>query len=165
MVPPVLIPLVLLLASAPSNPPGAIEIRPGLFVVLGTPGPATFAGLKAAGVTHVLNLRREGEADPSGDRAAAEAAGADYGRCPMDREPGDAALDAFRRRMKALPKEARVLVHCASGNRVAGALFAFWVLDQGLEEARALELARRAGLSNPATERAVKAYVARLKGR
>lgn len=33
----------------------------------------------------------------------------------------------------ALPKGARVLLHCASGNRVAGALYAYWVLNEGLK--------------------------------
>lgn len=149
-----------LLLQQPTALPGALEIQPGRFVVLGTPGAETFSGLKAAGITHVLNLRTEGEADPTQDRATTTAAGAAYERCPLDREPSPAALDAFRARMKALPKGARVLVHCASGNRVAGALFTFWVLDEGQSEEAALALARKAGLKNPVTEQAARAYVA-----
>ena len=61
------------------------------------------------------------------------------------------------------PKGARLLLHCASGNRVAGALFAYWVLNEAMEPGKALELAKKAGLSNPATEAAVKAYVASRK--
>lgn len=156
---PILLPA--LLALQPSPLPGALEIRPGLFVVRGTPGPETFAGLQAAGITHVLSLRNASEGDFTKDMAATAAAGADYGRCPVDREPTDAALDAFRARLKALPTGARALVHCASGNRVGGALFTHWVLDLGMEEAKALELAHQAGLHSPVTEAAAQAYIAR----
>ncbi len=155
-----LLTLPALLAQAPTGLPGAVEIQPGRFVVLGTPGTETFAALKAAGITHVLNLRREGEADTTADAASTKVAGAAYERCPLDREPDPQALDAFRARVKALPKGARVLIHCASGNRVAGALFTFWVLDEGQSEEAALALARKAGLKNPATEAAARAYVA-----
>ena len=140
--------------------PGAVEARPGLFIVLGSPTAETFAGLKTAGITHVINLRHEGEADATADIASTKAAGAAYDRCPMDREPSVAALDAFRARVRALPKGARVLIHCASGNRVAGALFTFWVLDEGQPEEAALVLARKAGLKSPVTEAAAKAYIA-----
>ncbi|HJV89588.1 MAG TPA: sulfur transferase domain-containing protein [Holophagaceae bacterium] len=153
--------------QAPAQAPalaGAVEVRPGLFVVLGTPSDETFAGLKAAGITHVLNLRTDAEGDFSANAAAAQAAGAAYDRCPVDREPSAAALDAFRAKLKALPKGARVLVHCASGNRAAGALFTAWVLDEGLTEEAALALAKQAGLHSPVTEAAAKAYVAARKG-
>lgn len=158
---PILLPVLFALQPAPL--PGALEIRPGLFVVRGTPGPETFAGLKAAGITHVLSLRNASEGDFTKDMAATAAAGADYGRCPVDREPTDAALDAFRARLNALPKGARALVHCASGNRVGGALFTHWVLDLGMDEAQALELAHTAGLHSPVTKAAAKAYVARRR--
>ncbi len=158
-----LLTLPALVSQQPAPLPGAVEIQPGRFVVLGTPGPETFAGLKAAGITHVLNLRTEGEADVTADTATTKAAGAVYDRCPLDREPSPAALDAFRARVKALPKGARALIHCASGNRVAGALFTFWVLDEGMSEGDALALARKAGLKNPVTEQAAKAYVAGRK--
>ena len=158
---PHLLPVLLVLQPAPL--PGAVEIQPGLFIVKGAPGPETFAALKAAGITHVLSLRNPSEGDFTADAAATRAAGADYGTCPVDREPTDAALEAFRTRLKALPKGARVLVHCASGNRAAGALFTHWVLDLGMDEAQALALAHQAGLHSPVTESAVKAHVAKAR--
>lgn len=138
----------------------AVEVRPGVFVLKGGPDAEVFAAAKAAGITHVLNLRKESEGDSSADALAARGVAAEYGKCPMDREPKADELDAFRTKLKALPKGARLLLHCASGNRVSGALYAYWVLDGGLEPAQALELAKKGGLSNPATEAAVKAYVA-----
>lgn len=159
---PALLPLLVPAFVAPQATPlpGAVEARPGLFVVLGTPTAETFAGLKAAGITHVLNLRTDAEGDFTTDGATTRAAGATYDRCPMDREPSGAALDAFRAKVRALPKGARVLIHCASGNRVAGALYTAWVLDEGMPAEAALTLAKKAGLKSPVTEAAAKAYVA-----
>ncbi len=157
-----MLPLILPALFALQSPslPGAVEARPGLFVLLGAPSAATFAELKAAGITHVINLRTDAEGDFTADGATTKAAGASYDRCPMDREPSAAALDAFRAKLRALPKGARVLIHCASGNRVAGALFTAWVLDEGQSEEAALALAKKAGLKSPVTEAAAKAYVA-----
>ncbi|HJW33546.1 MAG TPA: sulfur transferase domain-containing protein [Holophagaceae bacterium] len=162
---PTLLPFLVpaMLAPQASALPGAVEARPGLFVVLGTPGAETFAGLKAAGITHVINLRTDAEGDFSTDAATTKASGAAYDRCPLDREPTTAALDAFRAKVRALPKGARVLIHCASGNRVAGALYTTWVLDEGMSEDAALALAKKAGLKSPVTEAAAKAYVAAKK--
>lgn len=155
-----LLPFMVCLQSTPL--PGALEIRPGVFVVRGqAPSPDTFAGLKAAGITHVLNLRTDDEGDFAPDAAATQRSGADYQRCPLERDPSDAALDAFRARLKALPKGARALIHCASGNRVGGALYVYWVLDLHMDAKEALDLAHRAGLRNAGTEQAVLAYVAR----
>lgn len=151
---------LLLCLQAPALP-GAVEIRPGLFIVKGEPTSETFAALKAAGITHLINLRLDAEGDFTKEAQAAKLAGAEYGRCPVDREPTDAALDAFRAKLRALPLGAKALVHCASGNRAAGALFAYWVLDEGMDEAQALALAHQAGLHAEVTEKAVKAYVAK----
>ena len=140
--------------------PDAVEVRPGLFVLQGAPDRDTFGALRAAGVTQVLNLRTEAEGEATGDAAQATSAGAAYGRCPMDREPSAAALDQFRAQLKALPKGSRVLLHCASGNRVGGALLTAWVLDEGMDPTQALVLAKKAGLRNPATEKAAQAYIA-----
>ena len=106
------------------------------------------------------NARGQKARQPMLDAASTKVAGAAYERCPLDREPDPQALDAFRARVKALPRGARVLIHCASGNRVAGALYTVWVLDEGQSEEAALTLARKAGLKNPATEAAARAYVA-----
>lgn len=146
---------------APPVPiPGAVEARPGLFVA-GATTPEMLAALKARGVTAVLNLRLDGEADFTADQKLLEAQGIRYGRCPVGREPDAKALDAFRAAFKALPKgPGAVLVHCHSGNRVAGALYTVWTLDEGMDPEAALALARRSGLRHPATEAAVKAYVA-----
>lgn len=156
-----LLPAVLLTQA--SSIPRSVEVRPGVFVLQGVPDAEVFAALKPAGITHVINLRKDSEGDASTEVLATRGAAADYGRCPMDREPRPEDLDAFRARLKSLPKGARVLLHCASGNRVAGALYAYWVLDEAMEPGKALELAKKAGLTNSVTEAAVKAYAASRK--
>ncbi len=60
--------------------------------------------------------------------------------------------------------DVRALFHCASGNRMGGALYAYWMPDEHRAPEEALALARKVGLRNPATEAAVKAYVERHRG-
>lgn len=149
--------LLLMIQTTPHLKP--VEIRPGQFVLPGTPDAATLASLKSLGITHVVNLRHPSEGNFSADVDSVRSSGAAYLSCPLDREPTSVELDSFRVQMSALPPGAKVLVHCATGNRAAGALFTYWVLNQGMPEEEALALARRAGLRNPVTEAAVKAYV------
>jgi len=151
------LPLLLMSQTAPS--PNPVEIRPGLFVLPGNPDAATLAQLNPLGITHVINLRHPAEGDFSLEVTLVRGSGGAYLSCPMDREPAFKELDAFRAQMSALASTAKVLVHCASGNRAAGALFAYWALDRGMPDGEALTLARKAGLRNPATETAVRAYI------
>lgn len=145
-------------AQAPAIP-RTVEARPGVFIVQGAPDEATFAALKAAGITRVFNLRTDAEGDFSFEAAGAKAAGAGYTHCPVDHTLSDAALDGFRAQLRALPAKSRILVHCASGNRAAAALLTAWVLDQGMPVRDALALARRSGLTKPALEAKALAYI------
>lgn len=150
--------ILLMAQTAPSLNP--VEIQPGLFVLPGSPDASTLASLKSLGITHVINLRHPAEGDFSLEASSIRNSGGAYLSCPMDREPTFPELDSFRAQMTALPPAAKALVHCSTGNRAAGALFAYWALDRGMSEGAALALARKAGLRNPATEAAVRAYVA-----
>lgn len=145
-------------AQAPAIP-STVEARPGVFIVQGAPDEATFAALKAAGITRVFNLRTDAEGDFRFEEAGAKAAGAGTTRCPVDHTLSDAALDAFRAQLRALPPKSRILVHCATGNRAAAALLTAWVLDQGLPVKDAIALARRAGLTKPGLEAKALAYI------
>lgn len=140
--------------------PAPVEIHPDIFVLAGSVEPSTLAFLRTSGITHVINLRKPAEGDFKGEADGLRVIGMEYASCPTDREPTFAEIDAFRARMKALPSRAKVLVHCATGNRAAGLLMAFWVLDKGMPKDEALALAHKAGLKNPATETAVLAYLA-----
>ncbi len=158
-----LLPAALLLIQAPGVP-HTVEALPGFLVVQGEPDAATFAALKAAGVTAVVNFRTDAEGPFETEAHAAGLAGASYDRCPLERVPGDEALDAARRTLRGLPRGGVALLHCASGNRAAGALYAFLALDRGIAPEKALGVAKGAGLTSAATETAVTHYIeARLK--
>jgi len=155
---PSLVPF-LLMAQTPALP-APVEIYPGVFVLAGTLEPSTLAFLRTSGITHVINLRKPIEGDFKGEADGLRVIGVEYSSCPTDREPTTPEIDAFRMRMKALPARAKVLVHCATGNRAAGLLMAFWILDKDLPKTEALVLAHKTGLKNPTTETAVLAYLA-----
>ncbi len=148
----------LIQAQAPVIP-STVEARPGVFIVQGAPTEATFAALKAAGITRVFNLRTSPEGDFTFEETGAKAAGAAYAHCPVDHTFSDAAIDGFRAQLRALPKGSRILVHCASGNRAAAALMTAWVLDQGMAEADALALAKKSGLTSASLEAKALAYI------
>jgi protein tyrosine phosphatase (PTP) superfamily phosphohydrolase (DUF442 family) len=139
--------------------PEPFEVRPGIFVLQGVPDAATIGSLKALGITHILNLRKPPEGDSKNEMDAVQAMGAAYLSCPSHREPTDAEINTLRSHLKGLPKGAKAFVHCASGNRAGGMLFAYWVLDCQVPEREAFVLAHKAGLNNPATEAAVMSYL------
>ena len=153
-----LLPPALIQAQAPAIP-STVEARPGVYIVQGAPTEATFAALKAAGITRVFNLRTSPEGDFTFEETGSKAAGAAYAHCPVDHAFSDQAIDAFRAELRALPKGSRILVHCASGNRAAAALMTAWVLDQDMPEAEALALAKKSGLTSAGLEAKALAYI------
>jgi protein tyrosine phosphatase (PTP) superfamily phosphohydrolase (DUF442 family) len=155
MIPFLAVPLLVQPAASSSQ----IEIQPGLFVLPGNPGDTTLGVLRALGITHVINLRHPSEGDFSREISRVSHSGAAYFNLPFDRRPSLIQLDSFRAQMSSLPPEAKVLVHCASGNRAGAALLAYWILDKAVPEEDAFRLARQAGLSHPETEAAVKVYL------
>lgn len=152
-----ILPLLTLVQPSPSPTP--MEIQPGLFVLPGSPDRHTFAMAKALGITHVINLRTAEEGNFGWEATAVQDLGGTYLSCPLNSNAISEGLDRFRTLMSSLPSTAKVLVHCASGNRAGGALFAFWTLNKVLPVEEALVLAKRAGLRTPSTESAVKTYV------
>lgn len=148
-----------LIQVQPAALPVEVEAKPGVFIIQGAPTPATFARLKAQGITQVFNLRTPAEGDFTFEVEGAKAAGAAYHACPIAHPIQAEAVDAFRAGMRSLPKGARVLVHCATGNRAAAALMAYWTLDQGMPLPEAKALAEKSGLTNAGLEEAMLAYI------
>ena len=132
-----------------------VEVQPGFYILPSDPDDSSLAAVKPTGITHVINLRRINEETPAhkSDSNPSDSLLQAY-------KPSFEELDLFRAMISALPPSARVLVHCATGNCAAGALFIHFVLDKGLPDREALILARKAGLKDPATETAVMAYLA-----
>ncbi len=112
----------------------------------GQPTAANLEAFKAAGGAVVLDLRDPMEPRSLDEPAIVSRLGMEYVNVPigagtMSDETIDRVLDVMRR-----AGDRTVLVHCASGNRVAGALLPYLILDQSLDEEDAINQAMRVGL-------------------
>ena len=112
----------------------------------GQPTAEQLAQLKAAGVQVVVDLRDPMERRPFDEPEVARELGLDYINVPVG--PGATSDEQLRRVREALQNapERPVFVHCASANRVGGALLPHLILDQGLSEEEATERAMQVGL-------------------
>src|SRR5690606_5079550 len=102
--------------------------------------------LRAAGITHVIDLTPDAETPDFDEAAAVRAAGLSYDNIPIagaaDLSP--ASVTAFDQLLRGT--DGPTLVHCASGNRVGAlaALRAAWLKDA--DEEAAIAEGRRWGL-------------------
>jgi protein tyrosine phosphatase (PTP) superfamily phosphohydrolase (DUF442 family) len=125
--------------------PNACRILPTVLTG-GQPSAANLQRLRAAGGAMVLDL-----CDPMEPRSFDEAAlvrglGMKYVNVPVGTGTlTDQTIDRILAVLRQAGEEL-VLVHCASGNRVGGALIPFFMLDQGWEEEDAVDQAMRVGL-------------------
>ncbi len=155
-----LIPAFVLAAPNPGFP-GAVEVRPGTFVLNGPMTPAAIEAIKAAKITLVINLRQDGEPgfDPEGENSALAEIGVTYCRIAMGRAPSKDDFDLFRQVRKDLSGNTRVLIHCADGNRAAAAACAWMILDAKMNSEEAIAAAKLAGMVRPETEKALRKYI------
>ncbi len=143
--------------AAPATSVPLLEARPGLLTA-GQPAASDWAPIAARGVTTVINLRPSDEMQGRDEAAEVRAAGMRYIEIPV---AGGSAVNAenARRLHEALQStEGKVLLHCASANRAGGLLALTAVRHEGMAEAAALELGRRAGMKS--TEAAVRTALA-----
>ena len=91
-------------------------------LVAGQIAPADVAGLKAQGVTMIVNNRPDGEdvGQPTSAEIedAARAAGLDYRHVPIARGMGPTDVEAMRNAIHAAG-EGRMFAYCRTGNRSA----------------------------------------------
>lgn len=125
--------------------PNASQPLPNLLVG-GQPGEHHFAALKAAGVAVVLDIRDPMEPRPLDEPGAVAGLGLEYVNIPVtggtiSDQTMEQLLDVVRRNAHR-----PMLVHCASGNRVGGALIAHLMLDHGRSEDEAVSAALKGGL-------------------
>lgn len=112
----------------------------------GQPSAEQLAAVRAAGVTTVIDLRDPMEPRSFDEPATAASLGLDYINIPvttgaLDPASLTAILDVLHRQ-EGTP----TLLHCASANRVGGALLPWFVNEQGLDEQAAVDAAMRVGL-------------------
>ncbi len=112
----------------------------------GQPSPTNFEALKQAGVAIVLDIRDPMEPRPFDEPALLARLGMEYVNIPVTAGNLD---DPTLERILAVVRDNRsrpMLFHCASGNRVGGAMIPHLMLEQGMSEEAAIEAAMRMGL-------------------
>lgn len=136
-------------ASAPAGSPflaRSSHPRENVWVA-GQPSLGDLESVKAAGVTVVANLR--GAREPTGfadEKKTVEGLGMQYAAIPVS-GPTDVSMAKAKELEKLLEqhKGDKVLLHCASGNRI-GALMALLAFDKGKSVDEAIADGRKAGL-------------------
>ncbi len=156
----------LVLQAQDSAIPGAVEVRSGVFVLRGAPNEGTCAAMKKQRITHVVDLRRDGEPSLNceSESIRMQEIGVQYQRYAIGKTPPAGDFDFLRSFLKDLPRGSRVLLHCNNGNRAAAAVLPWLVLDKGMPLEEAMRISKAAGLQLPETEEAVRRYLG-SKGR
>ena len=125
--------------------PNASQASPTV-ITGGQPAAAHFRALKEAGVEVILDIRDPMEPRGFDEQALMDELGFDYRNIVVtDAHLTDQTLDAVTGVMRESAGK-QTLVHCASGNRVGGALIPWLILDQGMTEEEATMAAMRMGL-------------------
>lgn len=117
-------------------------------VTAGQPTAENLEAARDAGAEVVIDLRDPMEPRRFDEAATVRELGMTYVNAPVN--PGsldDATMDAV---LTAIREHAgrQVLLHCASANRVGGALIPYFILDRGMDEQAAIDAAMAAGLRN-----------------
>jgi protein tyrosine phosphatase (PTP) superfamily phosphohydrolase (DUF442 family) len=124
--------------------PNASEPIPRLLTG-GQPLPHHFEALKGAGLGAVLDIRDPMEPRPFDEPAVVEAAGLEYINVPVTGNLSDEVMEELLGVLRER-SDRGLLFHCASGNRVAGPMIAYLILDHGLTEDDAITAGMRMGL-------------------
>jgi uncharacterized protein (TIGR01244 family) len=131
--------------------PAELELRN--FVVIsprvaggGAPSLEQIPAMKGMGYSTIINLRNVGEPGLAEEEAAAQAAGLTYVHIPVD--GATASLTNAKAVLAALETApaGKVLLHCASGNRVGAIWGMAKAIEDGLTVEQATAIARTAGM-------------------
>jgi protein tyrosine phosphatase (PTP) superfamily phosphohydrolase (DUF442 family) len=126
----------------------------------GQPDATALAALAKAGVRDIFDLRAVDEPRAFDERAACAALGLRY--LPIPIGPGDLSdskFTAFRHHLIAHGPGLPMFVHCSTGNRVGAALLPWLVLDEGVGEDLALEMAHGMGLKDADLTQMAEGYI------
>lgn len=112
----------------------------------GQPSAEQFKAAHAAGVKVVIDLRDPMEQRPFDEPAILGALGIEYINIPVvSGALSDATLERILAALR-LHADTPTILHCASANRVGGALIPYFILDGGMAEQDAVDEAMRIGL-------------------
>ncbi|HET9066483.1 MAG TPA: hypothetical protein VFN22_11750 [Gemmatimonadales bacterium] len=133
------------LLDAIAEAPNASQPLPWL-ITCGQPSADQLTRARDAGVTLVVDLRDPMEARPFDEPETLEALGVTYLNVPVNSGAlDDASLEQILEAIRAQGGRP-TMVHCASANRVGGALIPFFMIDQGMDEPAAIDAAMKVGL-------------------
>jgi protein tyrosine phosphatase (PTP) superfamily phosphohydrolase (DUF442 family) len=115
-------------------------------VVSGQPTREQFTALHAAGVQTVIDIRDPMEPREVDEPRVVGELGMKYVNAPVASGAlSDAAMEQVLGALRAA-RNTPTLLHCNSANRTGGPLIAYLMLDEGLDEQAAIEIAMHAGL-------------------
>lgn len=112
----------------------------------GQPSAEQFAAARDAGAKVVIDLRDPMEPRPFDEPATIAALGMEYINVPV---VSGALSDAVLEQVLAAVREhagSPAILHCASANRVGGALIPYFIADEGMDEQSAVDAAMAIGL-------------------
>jgi protein tyrosine phosphatase (PTP) superfamily phosphohydrolase (DUF442 family) len=125
--------------------PNAGQLLPGV-ITGGQPSRAHLEALAQSGSVIVVDMREAMEPRPFDEPTLVKELGMEYRHLPIGpRTMNDDTLTALRAAVAEAPART-VFVHCASANRIGGALIPVLMLDQKMEEEDAVDAAMRVGL-------------------
>ncbi|GLH74696.1 hypothetical protein GETHLI_31980 [Geothrix limicola] len=158
---PILVLSPLLAGTSECAIPGAVEMRPGVFILKGGATPSLYPALTRQRITHIIDLRADGEitAESAFQFTLLQDMKIQYMRYATSHVPPIVDLDFVRTLLKALPAGSRIVVTCVNGNRAAAAVCPWLVLDQGMEVEEAMTASSRAGLRMAETEVVIRKYM------
>jgi protein tyrosine phosphatase (PTP) superfamily phosphohydrolase (DUF442 family) len=115
-------------------------------VVGGQPSGPHLSALHAAGVRTVIDIRDTMELRPFDEHGTLGTMGIEYVNAPVvSGALTDQAMDSVLAALRAA-RGTPTLLHCASANRTGGPLIAYLMIDEGMDEASAVDVATRSGL-------------------
>jgi protein tyrosine phosphatase (PTP) superfamily phosphohydrolase (DUF442 family) len=115
-------------------------------VMGGQPSASQLAALQAAGVRSVIDLRDSMEPRSFDEPGSVTALGMRYVNAPVvSGALTDQAMDRILSALRAA-RGTPTFLHCNSANRTGGPLIAYLMIDEGLDQASAVDVAMRGGL-------------------
>jgi protein tyrosine phosphatase (PTP) superfamily phosphohydrolase (DUF442 family) len=133
------------LLAAIAGVPNAAQPLPNL-LTSGQPDIHHFEALKAAGVELILDIRDPMEPRPFDEPELVRKLGMRYANVSVRQGAlDDATMEAVLAELRRGEPQP-MLLHCASANRVGGALIPYLILDKGMSEDEAVEAAMQIGL-------------------
>jgi protein tyrosine phosphatase (PTP) superfamily phosphohydrolase (DUF442 family) len=133
------------LLDALAGVPNASQPLPHL-LTSGQPSPQHFAALRKAGAEVVLDIRDPMEPRSFDEPRLVRELGMEYVNVSVRQGAlDDATMEAILAVVRHYEGR-HMLFHCASANRVGGALIPHFMLDKGMSEEEAVELAMRIGM-------------------